>query len=704
MASSNSRLVVGMMMACAGVAGSVHAQDSIATGGSLPGDSLDPWNTGLQRTSYVVDMAPFTTSWGNTFAIAPIVKSSKTSPAFSGSLMSAQFLSADLLRGVPFASGSYALWENAPGAGVNPNGTNLVPGSVSPTGFAHQFGALVAEYSTTTGGFNYGGILGAVVNYKHSDPGRLYVTRVVGAVNTANATTGDSARMGIGSVDAHGNAYFRADSFQTAGSPGLPSVSGNNLFRTALLQRGAVLNHINGNTALHNATTNLVINAVPNYGAPAHIPQSIAGVPVVSTPTFVGQYARGSTAPLTVDTSHYAAGVVDHRGAFGMTTDFALGVCGTTFGVLAKDPANITTGMNIFTTDNSGSVLAAQAYFAPTTVTDNSDSFTLTYTNPSREFGHYRSQTGFLGGTGQVAVARDRNGMGLTAATMHENALMNDFSAQILVCRFNPATGASAWTMAAYIDQAFVSGRSGKEVFDGNNNVIGVLTPLFNVTGGSPLGPSLSSPAFDAAGNVWFIGAVELFNRLPGGGSDFDSALFRAVYDEVTFSYKLELVLELGSVFAGQNSGRNYQIRFLNMADHDSVDSGTIFSGNGSSHTWGNLPLSSMSNADPRTNGGMVLQASIVYDVDDDGTFDLAGGADQQYNALLFIGNPTSAGTVPCNIADFSSPYGVLDFFDVQAFLQAFSAQNPTADINKDCLFNFFDVQAYLQAFSAGCP
>jgi hypothetical protein len=47
---------------------------------------------------------------------------------------------------------------------------------------------------------------------------------------------------------------------------------------------------------------------------------------------------------------------------------------------------------------------------------------------------------------------------------------------------------------------------------------------------------------------------------------------------------------------------------------------------------------------------------------------------------------------------------GLLDFFDVQNFLNAFSSHNPSADINNDTLFDFFDVQAYLNLFSAGCP
>ena len=47
---------------------------------------------------------------------------------------------------------------------------------------------------------------------------------------------------------------------------------------------------------------------------------------------------------------------------------------------------------------------------------------------------------------------------------------------------------------------------------------------------------------------------------------------------------------------------------------------------------------------------------------------------------------------------------GVLNFFDVSAFLTAFGAMDPTADMNGDGIFNFFDVSAFLAAFAAGCP
>lgn len=47
---------------------------------------------------------------------------------------------------------------------------------------------------------------------------------------------------------------------------------------------------------------------------------------------------------------------------------------------------------------------------------------------------------------------------------------------------------------------------------------------------------------------------------------------------------------------------------------------------------------------------------------------------------------------------------GVLDFFDVQLFLNYFAAGDPRGDFNADELFNFFDVQAFLGSFAAGCP
>ncbi len=45
----------------------------------------------------------------------------------------------------------------------------------------------------------------------------------------------------------------------------------------------------------------------------------------------------------------------------------------------------------------------------------------------------------------------------------------------------------------------------------------------------------------------------------------------------------------------------------------------------------------------------------------------------------------------------------VLDFFDVQAFLNAYSSGSAVADFNGDGVLDFFDVQAFLNSFASGC-
>lgn len=47
---------------------------------------------------------------------------------------------------------------------------------------------------------------------------------------------------------------------------------------------------------------------------------------------------------------------------------------------------------------------------------------------------------------------------------------------------------------------------------------------------------------------------------------------------------------------------------------------------------------------------------------------------------------------------------GVVDFFDVQDFLDDFAARDGSADLNQDGQFDFFDVQRYLQLVAEPCP
>ncbi len=68
----------------------------------------------------------------------------------------------------------------------------------------------------------------------------------------------------------------------------------------------------------------------------------------------------------------------------------------------------------------------------------------------------------------------------------------------------------------------------------------------------------------------------------------------------------------------------------------------------------------------------------------------------------VYVGvDPLTAG---CGGADLAEPLGELNFFDISAFLGAFGAHEPAADINGDGQFSFFDVSAFLTEFNAGCP
>ncbi len=85
-----------------------------------------------------------------------------------------------------------------------------------------------------------------------------------------------------------------------------------------------------------------------------------------------------------------------------------------------------------------------------------------------------------------------------------------------------------------------------------------------------------------------------------------------------------------------------------------------------------------------------------------DGSISIVGSA---YNMTLgrteaILLRSTQA---PDCIADLNND-GLLDFFDVSAFLSAFNANAPEADINGDGAFDFFDVSAFLNAFASGCP
>ena len=113
---------------------------------------------------------------------------------------------------------------------------------------------------------------------------------------------------------------------------------------------------------------------------------------------------------------------------------------------------------------------------------------------------------------------------------------------------------------------------------------------------------------------------------------------------------------------------------------------------------------------DPRATGDVDLAAIFLNDNwNDFDRFFNYGGQDCSLGcglawvpwASMWIGLYAN-GTVCCGF-DLQCD-GILDFFDVQLFLQWFADLDPRADMNNDGLWDFFDVQIYLGGFSAGCP
>jgi hypothetical protein len=696
------------LITTAGMCASALAQDSVSSNlGGLPGDALNPWND--NASAYVVDLAPLVTSGGHMFGAAPLLKTTQTDPMFFNNLGSSSSISTDTLNNVPFSQTTYSVWNTA-GEGVNAL-TNNAPMTVSDEWSGSQFSVAWSEFGTSSSGNSYNGLIGAIVNFDPAEPNRLYVDRKMAAINSSSELAVDSAQVGGVSVDANGNVYYRADDFNVNGPNPL---MGTNILRTRMADRNsAVQNHLSLGGTMD--ATDFILQNATTHSVPNNIPASITGGNgVYGGPNFNSEYVYGaSLGSTTATTGHLdltGGRTGDHRGNMGGAAVDALGLGSVyTFGTLAKDAANDTRTFNLHGVDATGAIMGNKGWDIPASVTDNDDGFVLNYTSFA-EFTNYFGSIPFRGGVGNLAVGSDINGMGLFAATIAENGLGNDFSTQIVVGRYDAANDTTEFTFAAYIDQFnLFTQDAGKPIYDDMGVEIGQCVNLDAVTGGAPLGPSMSAPTIDAAGNVWFIGAVELYDRFVGGGSDFDGALLRSVLDPDTFTYRLELVLENGTRISGQNSGRDYVINFLgSAAGGGGATPGSLWSNNASSASWNNVDISKAEPGDTRSNGGVIVSTSITYDIDGDNifnnptsvNFDPAAPADEAYSVAMYIGHYEDAVSCP---ADLNGD-GMLNFFDVSAFLGAFSAMDPVADFNGDGMFNFFDVSAFLGAFTAGCP
>lgn len=163
------------------------------------------------------------------------------------------------------------------------------------------------------------------------------------------------------------------------------------------------------------------------------------------------------------------------------------------------------------------------------------------------------------------------------------------------------------------------------------------------VTGGAINGPSFSAPMIDSAGNVWFLSAIEL----TGTPTRLTVGLIRAVWDATRGGYELELVFASGDVVSGANSGRNYQISFLPVADSNSVSSGTAWSHNISEQGHNGQVHPTVPTRSSLNLGGITISAVVTYDYDNDGDYESClttpGSDDQEYSVMLYSVRSTTA-------------------------------------------------------------
>ncbi len=644
----SQRSLLALAAAAAVVGGApLVAQDSVSKTNGLPGDAVPPWadntatNGSEQCNQYVLDLVPFGTSWGTQFGIGPLVKSSKVSSTFFTGVLGAQAMSRAQLSNMPIP-GTFGFWSQTAGRGVNNDPAINDPAFPISAGVnGNQFAAAFTEFGTTDAGVPFGAIVTALVRYDPINSTRLYVDRVLSAISGCD-TGAELATFGFGAVDADGFTIFRADGFGVVGATcaaaSLTPLSGDNVYMVGAAMRDCdIMNVISLEYpfGLFDATaTNWLLQQAQS----THNTPTIGniGVPIMMGTNFNNEYVRGSTfATLAQGTGHLASTVTGHRGGMSTIEKNHASVASThgIAAVLGQDQGSNTTVMNVFGIDASANVTGSIGLIPPGTITDP---VTLVTNIPgTNEFDHYHSQVAFRGGNGQVGMNIDPQGRLVVAAVMdHPSDSGPNWNQHFIPVAFVDDNGNAQWTIAAYNSSS--AGVVGKELLDGpGGNAIGRLTTLDRVTGGTPFGPSMTSPMVDSGGNIWFVSAIEIF----GATSTFSTGLVRAVLDPTTLGYELELVFQVRDVFSGANSGIDYQIDFIGIADSNSISSNTAWSQNICADGHNGQDHNAVANRDPLHLGGVVVHATISYDRNENGVF--GETEDQDYDTLLFVGATT---------------------------------------------------------------
>ncbi|MCW5765063.1 MAG: hypothetical protein KIT68_03695 [Phycisphaeraceae bacterium] len=731
-------LLAGTTVGILGPVALCRAQDSVSTTNAPPGDALSAYLTGAsgnQVKDYVVDLARKQSSWGRGYLFGPLAKSSAaTSSAYFNHLIGAQAVSNRFTGVQPFLRTTYQAWA-APGQGINST-RNTTPTDDGSGNYGvrnvnalrgQSFGVAFMEFA---GGPNtaFGdtddenNIVAMIAGFQPFAPGRLYVSRIVSVTNRSGSAISiqATASLGLGGVDEAGNVHLLADGQGYAGVPG--ALSQKQLWRVdATLRNRNVLNALSS-TGMGDSGAGLsrrLVTTDTPQSTPSIVSRAVAGRPVMIGADFANSFVfEGTAGGLTGAASHLPAGAAG-RGPISFTASvFApLTIGGGNAGtcaMLSRGPsATRTRGISFWGVKTDGSVEAQRRVELPSGVTgslvdpeDGYDAFAVWGSLGNHEFTNYGSQVCFRGGNGPVAMTVLPNGdllaAALVAPTGGGGSSPQGMDNYLAVVRIDPA-GAETWTIAAHTgNSAGSTGGLSKAILgdDGADGIAGTFdsgegdgqidtTPIGRIARydevfpGAASGPSMSSPAMDRLGNLYFIATAALRRS---GPDRLTVVLLRANRDPASGGYRLEMLVEMGDVIAGVNSGRSYQVQFAGPADADSADSGAVWSGSIVQDFGAGVDPFSQAASGALSLGALVFRAKIVYDTDGNGLYvdpSMPGGAsstDQAYNAVMVL--------LPERLVADIDQDGFITGNDFDLFIQAFFQElvNPstgykTADV-----------------------
>jgi hypothetical protein len=712
------------------------AQDSVtppaAPGVSgLPGDALSPYATSQQVARFAVDLTPKSGSLGTPFVIGPAIKASRSiAGGYFDQLIGAQSASARFRPiAAPYSAGAYSVWTT-PGPGVNAT-FNTAPASSLSGLFGQGFGLGFMEFGAGPDAVfstadDENAVVGGMIHFTYRNPNRLLVSRTVAAVSKGSSTANSTASFGLGSVDESGFMHLYADDYSSVSPSRLTQ---RNAFRVNQLTRTATsLNNIfqagSSPASGDPAATAFVRTQVASMVVPAMIARSASGTlnrPVLLTTDLASNLIIETQPAATVvpASGYLPAGSSGPRGSLAFipqafapanASGSALGTAAT----LHRTDANTRTrGISVFGITSSLGVDSRLALELPTvnaSITDPTDAFSPGASMgplSAHEFTNYASQASFRGSSSQVAMTVLPGGdllvAALVAASGGGTAVPQSQDNYLAVARVPAAGGPASWSVAAYAGQTTSGPIVGKPIVGratpgGPIAPIGRLARFTEAFGSASTGPSISSPAMDRLGNLYFTATIALDN--PASGQTFSTGLIKAVRDPGTGGYSLELIARVGDVVAGANSGLNYQIQFLGVADADSVDSGAIFSTNLVQDFVAGVAPASITPERATALGALAVRAKLVYDANNDGSYIDPSGAgsgstspDQAYNAVLIV----MPRILP---ADFNRD-GSVNIDDIFIFLNAWFAAGPGSDWNADGNGNIDDIFIFLNDWFA---